>query len=123
MVGINNLNTNEIYKDSASNNYVLESSPQSILFNVTNIIDSHFKVFDSWRIAKILTSNNEKYKHLSTEQLVEQWNALRENGEEVHNQIDSYIKYGNNPINTQAKHAVGAIEELEKSMVVNYSAK
>ena len=73
------------------NEYILESSKRIKLYKISNIIDCHFKAFDSWKIANYLTSNNPKYQHLTVNQLIEQWDSIKEYRVDLRDQIGSYI--------------------------------
>ena len=115
MDAINSLVKQKIKLVESSHEYILQSDP-SIHFNsVTEIVDSHFKPFDKWRIAKKLTSYVPKYKHLSAEELVDQWNETRDRGIDVHKQIEQYIINGRSPTCKKSQHGVEAVKKIREN--------
>ena len=91
MDAINTLVKQNIKLVESSHEYILQSDPSIQFLSVTETIDSHFKPFDKWRIARILTAKNLKYKHLTAEELVQQWNDIRDHGSDVHKELEHYI--------------------------------
>ena len=59
---LNNLISEDIKLIEKDHKYVLGSNKGIHFRSVTEIIDSHFKPFDKWRVARALTKNNHKYQ-------------------------------------------------------------
>ena len=97
------------------NEYILESSKRIKLYKISNIIDCHFKAFDSWKIANYLTSNNPKYQHLTANQLIEQWDSIKEYRVDLRDQIGSYINDHKEPVFSESKHAIKAIKYIREN--------
>lgn len=75
--------------------------------SVTEVIDTHFKPFDSKMIAGALVKNTQKYAHYSSgSELEAEWDRLRDRASEVHSQIEKYINDGKDPSAQRAKLAV-----------------
>jgi len=76
--------------DEESHTYSLSKS--DIKFqSVTEFIHKFFNPFDENKIAKKLTQTNMKYKGMSVEELIANWNKRRDRGTVVHKEIEEFI--------------------------------
>ena len=116
MSAIENLINEKIELRQHDHQYILQSNPNIQFSSVTNIIDDHFKPFDKWRIARILTTNNSKYQHLTPEELVGQWNEVRDHGSRVHDEIEKFITSKTPPQYEESRHALKALDSIKKNV-------
>ena len=91
--------------------YILKTDPSIDFQSVTEVIGNYFKPFDKQAIAEKLVARNIKYADTTVEALIAQWDAARDYGTKVHNEIELYINQSIIPDETRASNA---IEWLEK---------
>lgn len=89
---INKIEDKDITLDEATHKYSLVSDPAVVFTSCTTFIKYFFKAFDSIGIANNLVANHPKYLGMSPQELVEVWDKKAENGTNVHNEIDNYIR-------------------------------
>lgn len=94
---INKIVDKDITLDEATHKYSLMSDPTVIFTSCTTFIKYFFKAFDSIGIANNLVANHPKYLGMSPQELIEVWDKKAENGTNVHNEIDNYIRNNETP--------------------------
>ena len=93
-----NLNLNE-----STHTYTLCDS--NIEFtSVTEFISSFFNPFDEYKIAKKL-STLKKYNHMSTEEILQDWERRRNRGTVVHKQIEEFLHERDRKLQSLEKNA------------------
>ena len=77
--------------------------------SVTEFIGSFFKPFNEIEIAKNIVNNVPKYKHLSMQDLLSDWEKRRNRGSKVHKELEIYIneKFMNKQNNIDPKTKQG----------------
>jgi len=90
--------------------YILKDDPAFEFTSATTFIHYFFKQFDTVGIANNLTSTNERYQHLSSAELIAQWDKIAEEGSIVHSEIEQFIKKGALPTRPKSKLAVNWIK-------------
>jgi len=108
---MNKLNDSNISLFEETHKYFLKDNPAFEFTSATTFIHYFFKQFDTVGIANSLTSTNDRYKHLSPEELIAQWDKIAEEGTIVHSEIEQFIKKGTIiPTRLKSKLAVNWIK-------------
>ena len=94
---IKNLINTKITLEESTHSYGLDNYPDLEFTSVTKIVDSQFPPFEKEKIAKSLTRRVPKYQHLTWEELVQEWNDIRDHGTAVHKELENYVKHGKSP--------------------------
>lgn len=94
---INKIVDKDITLDEVAHKYSLISDPTIDFISCTTFIKYFFKAFDSIGIANGLVANHPKYIGMSPQKLIEVWDKKAENGTNVHNEIDNYIRNNETP--------------------------
>ena len=89
---MNNIENNNIFLEKENHIYQLNDTPDFQFTSVTTFINEFFEKFDSQGIATKLTMTHPKYKHLTVNELLEQWKKKSDYGTLVHEEIEYYIK-------------------------------
>ena len=100
---INKLVNTNITLDKSNHKYSLHSSPEITFTSVTGIVDEQFPLFDKELISKRLVRVSPKYQHLTWEELVQEWNDIRDLGTAVHEELEAYINNDSTPKLPKAK--------------------
>jgi len=72
--------------------------------SVTEFISSFFNPFDEYKIAKKL-STLKKYNHMSTEEILQDWERRRDRGTVVHKQIEEFLHERDRKLQSLEKNA------------------
>ncbi len=99
---MNNILNNNITLDRETHKYELKENPEIVFTSVTTYIGKFFEEFDSKKIAKKLINNIPKYAGYTIDSLISEWDAAAEYGTKVHNEIEDWIRYGNEPLEEKA---------------------
>ena len=97
-----NLFDNDITLIEPEHKYILESDPNFEFKSVTAVTAEFFEPFDAEAIATNLVANYPKYKGMEVSELIEQWDAKRDHGTKVHNEIEQKLKKGKEPVEKKA---------------------
>ena len=103
---MNNISNNNIFLEKENHIYQLNDDPNFKFTSVTNFAGNFFEKFDSHGIATKLTATHPKYKHLTVDELLEQWKKKSEYGTLVHEEIEFYIKNQLEPKDDRSIRAV-----------------
>ena len=82
--------------------YELDDDPKFGFTSCTTFVDYFFEPFDRIGIANRLTSTNPKYLHMASQELVEEWESVAEEGAFVHSEIEECIKNSSEPTNRKS---------------------
>ncbi len=88
---MNKLFDKEISLDKGNHEYRLSSQPDIEFTSVTTFVDQFFEGFDSEKIAANLVNNVPKYFDHTVESLIAEWDAARQHGTDVHQEIEDWI--------------------------------
>ena len=88
---MNKLFDKEISLDKGNHEYRLSSQPDIEFISVTTFVDQFFEGFDSEKIAAKLVKNVPKYFDHTVESLIAEWDAARQHGTDVHQEIEDWI--------------------------------
>jgi len=88
---MNKLFDKEIALDKGNHEYRLSSQPDIEFTSVTTFVDQFFEGFDSEKIAANLVNNVPKYFDHTVESLIAEWDAARQHGTDVHQEIEDWI--------------------------------
>ena len=99
----------ELYLNEEEHIYSLLNS--DIKFkSVTEFIGSFFNPFDELKIANQLVNNVPKYKHLTSQELLQDWENRRNRGTIVHKEIETFLNNqcinDNNDIDLKSKQGI-----------------
>ena len=86
-----NIVDKDIILKEPGHKYVLKTDPRIDFHSVTEVIGNYFQPFDKQAIAEKLVARNIKYADTTVEALIAQWDAARDYGTKVHNEIELYI--------------------------------
>jgi hypothetical protein len=91
--------------------YVLEEEPNLEFKSVTGVIGNYFEPFKKHDIANKLVKTSPKYMGMDPSALIANWDAARDYGTKVHNEIELYL---NEDVKPEAIESFAAIEWLKK---------
>ena len=91
--------------------YILNEDPDFEFNSVTTVISNYFEPFKKEEIANKLVTTSPKYMGMSPIDLIANWDAARDFGTKVHNEIELFL---NEDINPEAIESFAAIEWLKK---------
>lgn len=91
--------------------YILESDPGLAFKSVTGLISEYFEPFNKHKIAAKLIATSPKYLGMEASTLIKSWDAARDYGTKVHNEIEVYL---NNDIKPDELESFAAIEWLKR---------
>ena len=94
---MNDFKKNNITLDLDNHEYKLINNPELVFTSVTTYIEYFFEGFDAQKIAKKLITNYPKYSQYTVESLIAEWNASADYGTRVHDEIEKWIKFGDEP--------------------------
>ena len=107
---MNDFKKNNITLDLDNHEYKLINNPELVFTSVTTCIEYFFEGFDAQKIAKKLITNYPKYSQYTVESLIAEWNASADYGTRVHDEIEKWIKFGDEPNDRKAIHGKEWIE-------------
>ena len=102
---MNNINDNLILLNKENHTYSLKNSNIDFI-SVTTYISDFFEKFNQHKIAEKLVKTSAKYAHLSIEEVIADWNKLRDYGTLIHQQIEDHINGVSKASEIKAKNAV-----------------
>ena len=102
---MNSIHNNSISLNEENHTYSLKNSDIDFI-SVTTYIGDFFEKFDQLKIAKKLVKTSPKYAHLSVEEIITDWNKLRDYGTFVHKQIEDHVNGLSDASDIKAKNAV-----------------
>jgi hypothetical protein len=94
---IKNLVKTKIRLRKSDHKYILDSEPTIGFYNVTNLVGDQFPPFEREKIAKWLVKNSYKYRDYTADELIEEWEEIKEEGTKVHMELEYYINSGKIP--------------------------
>ena len=77
--------------------YIIDNDPSISFNNVTNLIEEQFPPFERDKIARWLVNNSYKYCDYTAEELLQEWEDIRDEGSAVHKELENYILSGKIP--------------------------
>ena len=102
---LNKIINNNIHLDEKNHIYSLDNS--NIEFtSVTTYIGDFFDKFDQLKVARKLTQTSPKYAHLSIDELISEWDKMRDYGTFVHKQIENHMNKLEKASDLKAKNAI-----------------
>ena len=93
---MNHLFDDDIILLEPEHKYKLKSDPGFEFKSVTTLAAEYFEPFDGPAIAKNLVANYPKYMGREVSELIDEWDAARDFGIKVHNEIDLFLKVSQN---------------------------
>jgi ATP-dependent exoDNAse (exonuclease V) beta subunit len=114
MFVLNKLMDNNIVLDKDVHEYSLLTQPDIQFISVTTLVDHHFEGFDAEKIATNLVNNHPKYVGRTAESLIADWDAARQHGTDVHEEIEHWIKNGVAPGEAKAASAVNWLKNYQE---------
>ena len=91
--------------------YILNEDTDFEFNSVTTVIGNYFEPFNKDDIARKLVMTSPKYMGMDPSDLIANWDAARDHGTKVHNEIELFL---NEDINPEAIESFAAIEWLKK---------
>ena len=90
---------------------ILKEDPDYALNSVTTVISNYFEPFKKEEIANKLVTTSPKYMGMSPIDLIANWDAARDYGTKVHNEIELFL---NEDMKPEAIESFTAIDWLKK---------
>ena len=77
--------------------YILESKPTIGFCNVTTLVGDQFPPFEREKLARWLVNTSHKYSDYTEEELLQEWENIKDEGSAVHKELENYhdIKVAN----------------------------
>ena len=91
--------------------YILNKDPDFEFNSVTTVIGNYFEPFKKEEIANKLVTTSPKYMGMSPIDLIANWDAARDYGTKVHNEIELFL---NEDMKPEAIESFAAIDWLKK---------
>ena len=113
---MNKLMDNNIVLDKDVHEYSLLTQSDIQFISVTTLVDHHFEGFDAEKIATDLVNNHPKYVGRTAESLIADWDAARQHGTDVHDEIENWVKEGVIPREPKAVVAVDWLKNYQKKL-------
>ena len=101
----------EIKLEESTHKYILEGHEDIEFTSVTTCISEFFDKFDKEAVAYKLVTTIPKYKGISAEDLIKEWEATANYGTAVHKEIEDYIKHKKAP---EIDRAIAGVNWLNK---------
>ena len=108
---MNHLFDDDIILLEPEHKYKLKSDPGFEFKSVTTLAAEYFEPFDGPAIAKNLVANYPKYMGREVSELIDEWDAARDFGIKVHNEIDLFLK---DSVLPEESRSINAIDWLKK---------
>ena len=102
---VNDINLNNIHLNEEDHVYTLDDSNIEFI-SVTTYISDFFEKFDQLKIAERLSRTSPKYSHLSAEEIISDWNGMRDYGTLVHKEIEDHINNTAPASDVKAKNGI-----------------
>ncbi|PKL82657.1 MAG: hypothetical protein CVV24_08975 [Ignavibacteriae bacterium HGW-Ignavibacteriae-3] len=111
------INDGSITLIEETHTYKLKDDPEFEFTSCTGFVQYFFKPFDRIGIANNLTESHPNYQHLTSQELVEEWDKTALEGTLVHSEIENFILKEETPSHPKSKIAVAWIKKniLEKN--------
>ena len=77
--------------------YTIDDDLGIEFYNVTNLVEDQFPPFEKEKIAKWLVNNTQKYSCYSANELIQEWENIKNEGTAVHTELEQYIRCGKRP--------------------------
>jgi ATP-dependent exoDNAse (exonuclease V) beta subunit len=77
--------------------YILDGEPKIGFYNVTNLVEGQFPPFEREKIARWLVNTSYKYMDYTVEELLLEWEDIKDEGSAVHKELENYILTGKIP--------------------------
>ncbi|MFL3028006.1 MAG: PD-(D/E)XK nuclease family protein [Candidatus Neomarinimicrobiota bacterium] len=94
---MNNIFDKDLKLVEPGHKYVLTHKPEIKFRSVTEIIGGFFEPFDKMAVAKRLVTTHPKYQMMSIEDLISIWDAKRDFGTKIHNEIETCLNDSDYP--------------------------
>ena len=105
-----------IVLNESEHKYILKDSEHIDFTSVTTCISMFFEKFDKIKIATKLIQNIPKYKNLTIEQIIDNWDKAAQFGTDVHKEIENYINHNTSPTINRSISAINWLNNyLKKS--------
>ena len=89
---IKKLVNTDIRLRESDHTYILESKPTIGFYNVTKLVGDQFPPFEKEKIARWLVNNSYQYSNHTKEELLQEWEDIRDEGSAVHKELEIYIQ-------------------------------
>ena len=87
----------KISLEEPGHRYVLEEDPNFEFKSVTGVISNYFEPFVKHDVANRLVTTSPKYMGKDPNELIANWDAARDYGTKVHNEIELYLNENSKP--------------------------
>ena len=94
---IKKLVNTDIRLRESDHTYFIDNDPSISFYNVTNIVEDQFPPFEKEKIARWLVNNSYKYSNYTKEELLQEWEDIKDEGSAVHKELEKYIQNGKIP--------------------------
>ena len=94
---IEKLANTEIMLRKSDHIYIMNNDPSISFYNVTNIVEDQFPPFEREKIAGWLVNNSYKYSDYTKDEILQEWEDIRDEGSEVHIELENYVQNGKIP--------------------------
>jgi len=119
---MNHLFEDDIILLEPEHKYKLKSDPDFEFKSVTTLAAEYFEPFDAEAIATNLIANYSKYMGMEVSELIEEWDAARDYGTKVHNEIELFLKDSVLPEETRSFDAIDWLKKYQmKSEITIHS--
>ena len=119
---MNHLFDDDIILLEPEHKYKLKSDPDFEFKSVTTLAAEYFEPFDAEAIATNLIANYSKYMGMEVSELIEEWDAARDYGTKVHNEIELFLKDSVLPEETRSFDAIDWLKKYQmKSEITIHS--
>ena len=94
---IKKLVNTDIRLRESDHTYILESKPTMGFCNVTTLVGDQFPPFEREKLARWLVNTSHKYSDHTEEELLQEWEDIKDEGSAVHKELENYILSGKIP--------------------------
>ena len=94
---MNNIFDKNIKLVEPGHKYVLTDNPEIKFRSVTEIVGEFFEPFDKMAVAEKLVSSHPNYRMMSVNELLSMWDAKRDFGTKIHNEIETCLNDNDYP--------------------------
>ena len=108
-----NIIDQKISLEEPGHRYVLEEEPNFEFKSVTTVIGNYFEPFIKNDVANRLVTTSPKYMGMDPSDLIANWDAARDYGTKVHNEIELYLNEGNKPDSIESFAAIEWLKQYE----------
>ena len=96
-IDMNNILNKDIQLVEPGHKYTLPNNPKIKFRSVTEIVGDFFEPFDKNAVAERLVSSHPKYRMMTVKDLISMWDAKRDFGTKIHNEIETCLNDSNYP--------------------------